>query len=172
MAADTAIQKRGPGGKRSGRPRTSAEAIEIRKRHCEWLDKKLAGMTYQQIADEYDVWPNAVFEAVDNLLREMPAEDAENLRQQESKRLDRQLTRLERAAKDALAVGEPDPAVEAVLLKNIERRCKLLGLDLPVVKSNPEQVDIEELRKLLNAAGYEIVPKASVVEGSGEGSGE
>ena len=155
-----------PRRKTGGRPKTGPEAIEVRKRHCEWLDRRLEGCTYQEIADEYGVTKNAVYSAVVALMTEMPAEDAESLRKMELARLDRQFRRLERQAKVFAEGDEPNPQVEAVLLKNSERRCKLLGLDLPVTKAaNDEQtVDIEELRKLLNAVGFEVVPMTQVVE--------
>lgn len=150
--------------KNGGRPKTGPDAIEVRRRHCEWLEKRTNGLSFQEIADEYGVTKSAVHQAVSELLREMPVEDVEQYRKVESRRLERQMARLENAARNVLG-NEGYAAIEAVLLKNSERRCKLLGLDLPVTKgaNDAQSVDLEELRKLLKEIGFEIVPMSQVV---------
>lgn len=151
--------------KRGGRPKTDAHAIAVRQDHQKWLERRTEGYSFSEIAEEYGVTKSAVHQAVTRILAEMPVEAAEEYRRVESLRLERQMRRLEKMAV-SLQGEEGYAQVEAVLLKNSERRCKLLGLDLPVTKAaNDDQtVDIEELRKLLNAVGFEVVPMTQVVE--------
>lgn len=153
--------RKGPGGR--SRDKSGALAIESRERHARWVEMRKRGMSYMAIAAVEGVQDSTVHEAVTRRIAEMiPRENVEAVRALELARLDEQYERVH-----AVVEQESDPAMEAVLLKVSERRAKLLGLDAPTkVQVEQQAVDIDELRKLLNSYGYDIVP---LVEAKGEG---
>jgi len=99
-------------------------AITLEERKC--LDLRLAGATYDQIAETLGLTDKKLaWRRLDSALRKTIAEPAEKVR------------RVELARLDAMLVGLWKPASEGHLgsidrvLKIQERRAKLLGLDAP-----------------------------------------
>ncbi|MFZ5788903.1 MAG: hypothetical protein ACOY3Y_20890 [Acidobacteriota bacterium] len=113
------------------------EALELRKQ----------GVDYRQIAERLGyAGPAGAFQAVETALRETLREPADALRQLEAERLDA-LT----AVLWPLAVGGSLAAVDR-LLKVMEQRARLLGLDRPVLSSvvdiDLKQLTDEQLQRL------------------------
>jgi len=108
--------------------RTSARVIIARKREAEALELRLAGGTYEQIAQAigYET-RSAAYRAVVRALRSLSkVQDVEHLRELESERLDRLFLGVW-----AKAVKGDDHKIDRVI-KIMVRRAKLLGLDAPV----------------------------------------
>lgn len=116
-------------------------AVELRRRH----------LTYQQIARELGLGhPTAAYHAVRRGLAQFPSENAQEVRRQETERLDelaryamRILTtqhimvsqgRVMRNPDTGAPLTDPGPALQAIdrLLKIQDRRARLHGLDAPV----------------------------------------
>jgi len=98
-------------------------AMERRKKA---LEMRMAGLTYQQIADNLGYGNrNSAYDAVDSALRDIPRENAVKLRTLELERLDFAASRI------AKRVSQGDlPAIDR-WLKIQERRARLQGLDAP-----------------------------------------
>lgn len=170
-----------------GRDATSAKALATAQRHAEWFELRLKGLTYRAIGELHGVAHGAVEEAIRRRLRDTIAEPANELRVVELERLDRLLMavwsaatgdmaeRIMASVEELLAGDEPNPealqpAIDAVaraqLLavegarKLLADRRRMLGLDAPI-KVEPvasQVIELEELRRLLNSMGYDIVP--------------
>ena len=108
------------------RSRSSATTLSKIERHRDWLDLRRQGLPECEIAHRYGVTQQAVSKAILKYLRTLPALAADDLRRLEAERLDA----LWLAVAPAALRGEPRSVEVAVRIS--ERRCKLLGLDLPV----------------------------------------
>jgi len=109
-----------------GESKTSPRRIEAAAKHVEALQLRKAGATYQQIADTLGYSVAGAEKAVKSALADMKHEPAQ------------ELIILERARLDALLMGIWAQAVKGNqgaidrALRIMERRAKLLGLDMPV----------------------------------------
>jgi hypothetical protein len=100
--------------------------LAAHERQLKALELRLAGVTYQQIADELGyAGRQGAFKAVEAALRLTLREPADNLRRISAERLDRATLAIWRAvnAGDLQAIDR--------LLRIEARRAKLLGLDAP-----------------------------------------
>jgi hypothetical protein len=144
------------GRNRNGR---FTENPDVARRTAEMLDLRRDGWSYQRIADHYGLDKHTTYDAINNALREITREPAEELRTLMLERLDDERVRLGQLREIAHAVmerhhitvsngqvvrldGEPilDDApvlaaldrlmkIDEQLRRNDERRSKILGLD-------------------------------------------
>jgi hypothetical protein len=109
-----------------GESKTSPRRFETAKKVKKAIQLRIAGKSYDEIARilNYNS-PQAVSKAVLKALRDIPKEKAEELRTVENQRLD--------ALQDGVWPRATFGDVEAVMamLKLMERRAKLNGLDMP-----------------------------------------
>lgn len=89
------------------------------------LDFRLQGHTFEEIGQSLEVSTTRAYELVELALKDTLAEKAEKVRQMELRRLDLMTPNLLNAAVEGDA-----RAVDAVI-KIMDRRAKLMGLDLP-----------------------------------------
>jgi hypothetical protein len=106
--------------------RVTRNKLAIRERQKTALELRLAGETFQSIADKLGYKSkHGSFRAVETALAEITKQPAESVRTMELERL------------DAMHAGfwpqaqAGDPMAAAACLKIQERRAKLLGLDAP-----------------------------------------
>lgn len=105
--------------------RNTKKQNEIAKRRKEALALRLAGRSYQEIADHFGVSKYTAYHDVNDELADIPKEAASKLRRQEGLRLDQ----LQSAVWLDAMKGDTE-AVKAAL-KVIDRRARMLGLDAP-----------------------------------------
>jgi hypothetical protein len=155
-------------GTRSGKKR-----IEIAEKHHHWFELRKQGLNLPQIAEACKGTPYAgtkpaIYQAIVRAIDRLVTPGAEAMRQLEAERIDE----LQRAYWKNALLG--DTAAAAFCLKCIMERCKLYGLPLappeqPTVNiaigtqqpSQLEQLSLEDVLPLLEAAGYEVRQKAT-----------
>lgn len=136
---------------------TAATAIERAERRAQAVHLRREGLTLREVADRLGVSVYTAWNDIQTAVRDIPKEEADLLRQQEADRLDN----LQRAVWDDAIAGDLH-AVDRVL-KIIERRCRLLGLDAPTRIEYPAaDLDLDAaVRDLVTAA------RGKTVEGGG-----
>ena len=136
---------------------TATTAIERAERRSRAVDLRREGLTLMEVANELGVSVYTAWNDIQTAVRDIPKEEADLLRRQEADRLDN----LQRAVWDDAIAGDLH-AVDRVL-KIIERRCRLLGLDAPTRIECPA-ADLD-----LGAAVRDLVAAArgNIVEGGG-----
>lgn len=113
-------------GNGRGEDRHSARRITAAERRRQALELRKAGATYDRIAQQLGFANRGgAYRAVETALREITAEPAQDVRQLELERLDALLLGLWPQARKG-----NQGAVDRVL-RIMERRAKLLGLDAP-----------------------------------------
>jgi len=112
----------------------STPAAEARR--IEALDLRLAGASYRQIAAQLGVSVRTSFQDVQRALKATLQPAADEVRREEVLRLDRLLL----AHWPASTRG--DIAATNVALRIMERRARLLGLDVPVEKNDPAALPV------------------------------
>lgn len=132
--------------------KTSQRRIQAHDRQIEALKLRTEGKSFPEIAQALGFsGPSGAFQAVETALRATLREPAAELRTLEVERLDELLKGLW-----ATATAGDTTAVDRVL-KIMERRAKLLGLDAP------SKIDItERVRVLAEEMGMD--PDAAVIE--------
>jgi predicted transcriptional regulator len=108
--------------------RTSPERIAAAERHRVIIELRLQGLSQSEIAGRFGVTQQAVSKAILKHIRDLPATEAEQLRQEQLGRL----AELEEAAIQILETATTDEArLQALnVLVSLEgRKSKLLGLD-------------------------------------------
>lgn len=119
--------------------KTSSRKIKAAIREAEAVRLRLEGASYREIAERLGYrGPSGAYKAVERAIgRLCPVERAETLRRIEAARLDRLWRKLWRK------LEEGDLSVVDRLLRIMERRARLLGLDAPakagLVLSNGEK---------------------------------
>lgn len=104
----------------------SAKNVTIAMRHNQAIELRIAGATFQQIADTLGYGsPSAASKAISSGLTRMLQEPAEKLREIERERLDRA-----QAAIWKRVLGGDEKAIDA-FIRISKRRGDLLGLDAP-----------------------------------------
>lgn len=129
------------------------KALELQHRKKEALQLRLEGKTYTEIAERMGKSVSTVHGYVADSLAEVTKEDAQQLRDVEAARLDA----LQHAIWDK-AIGGDLSAMDRVI-KIIDRRARLLGLDAPqqVAVNNGADVDIDgAVDKLIAVAMREV----------------
>lgn len=120
-----------------GEQKASKRMIEAKERQVKALEAKKAGLNYEQIAEKLGYADaSGAFRAVEKALQEMIREPAEHVRMLELARLDQLWMAYYRTAVEGKA-----PQVVDRLLKIMERRAKLLGLDAPMVVKWQEELE-------------------------------
>lgn len=148
------------------RQKTGKAALATEERRRKAFDLRLAGCTYEQIGEALGISKQAAYKLVDTTLvasREETAETAEKVREMEIQRCDALLV--------ALWPNRRDPGTTGSILKVMERRSKLLGLDA----LQRSEVKVEGMTEAqLDSAILAIVEAARAREagGTGEGQGE
>lgn len=126
--------------------RTEPDAFARAERRDRAVTLRREGMTIREISAELEVAPSTAWADIKAALEAIPAENAEQLRQQEADRLDA----LQRAIWDAALAGDLH-ALDRVL-KISDRRCRLLGLDLPArIEQATVDIDLDAAVKNLVA---------------------
>lgn len=113
---------------------TSARRIIARQREARAMEMRLAGHTYAEIAEALGISSVSAYQAVRRVLdrlAERTNETAEQVRKIEESRLDELLR--------SLWDRRHDPKIVDRILRIMERRARLLGLD------KPTQVDVQGL---------------------------
>lgn len=132
------------------RRKTSTRLIDAALRQSEALRLRLEGRKFQEIADELGYANKATaYNTVMTALSEVTTEKSAELRNLELLRLD--------AMHQALwekALGGDLPAVDRIL-KLMERRSKLLGLDAPAAKPTDGDLDEQIQREFDRIKGLE-----------------
>lgn len=104
---------------------------------------RLAGASYQQIADQFGIDVSNAYRTIERALKETRQQPADEVRKMELERLDRiMLAHWKRAL-------EGDPKSSATVMSIMERRARMLGLDAPVKTVNQNHntnVDVESDR--------------------------
>lgn len=140
---------------RSGESKTSVNMLAAADRQRQALELRRAGAGYDLIARQLGyAGPPGAHKAVATALHRMLAEPAEDVRALELARLDRlQLAHWSRAI--GTPETDPDPVATSTVLKIMERRAKLMGLDAPATINVRTVVD--EV-----ATAYGLTPAESV----------
>lgn len=137
------------GGKRLSSKRTG----ELDARRSRALNLRLAGLTYREIADREDVSVRTAYNDVQAALKLTLQEPADSVRAQELARLDR----MQRSVWPQVLSG--DVKAGEYLLKVMDRRARLLGLDAP------RRIDITALiRRRAEAAGLDPAEAVAAAE--------
>lgn len=102
-----------------------AQKKEIQERRKKALDLRLAGATFREIAGALGVSLGTAHTDVATALADIPKEEANELRKLEAARLDA----LNQAHWENALNGDTNSA--KIVLSVIDRRIKLLGLDMP-----------------------------------------
>ncbi len=138
---------------------TQLPKITATERRLMALELRKGGATYRAIAKELGYGgPGAAYKAIDRALKEVLRDPAESVRSLELERLDAMLMGIWPSAKGG------DPAAIDRVLKLMERRSRLLGLDAPVRTwmSGPEDaplVNLEEIAERVDATIDQIVER-------------
>lgn len=158
---------------------TGLAKIRHHERAAHWLELRKQGLNCKQISEAcvgtmYAATPSGVWEGLTRAIQDLKEEPAQAMREIELARLDQ----LQAAFWKTAVMGDYQSFV--AVMKVIERRCRLFGLDkggptgpslnvdVNVGASPMENITLEQVLPLLAAAGLEVVPKAVVVEGRGE----
>ena len=142
---NAATKSRSKGKKKSKESKTSPRRLRAAKKQVAALEMRVGGFSFRHIALELKYkGPSGAHKAVDAALDRTIREPAEAVRLLELERLD-QLQIM--AYKRATVAGDVPAA--ALVLKIMERRAKLLGIDAPVVY---DLEDIKEIARTVHAA--------------------
>ena len=128
---------------------TTQRGIDRAERQERCLNLRRQGHTIREIAGLLDVSANTVWRDLKAAITDIPRQEAEELRQQEVQRLDN----LQRAIWETATSGDLQAVDRCVRI--IERRCKLLGLDLPPQMSVSADIDVDlddAVAKIMDAA--------------------
>ena len=106
--------------------KTNPRLIKSKERQAQALELRKAGATYRQIAEQLGYRsPQAAHKSVTSALKKLVEEPAKELRKMELERLDGMFIVMYRQAKQGI-LGAVDRC-----LRIMERRSKMLGLDVP-----------------------------------------
>lgn len=158
-------------------PVSKAAQVMNREKEIAAINLRRTGMTYSEIAHELGYSDHAgALRAVRRGLQRALQEPADDLRQIEA-------TRLDRAQEKIWAkVEEGDPKAITVLLRIMERRAKLMGLDMPTVIQQDVTVfdgssdldrEVQRLAELLASDGHTYrggIEDAVVIDSSEDGT--
>lgn len=111
--------------KRKGGPRPGMTDEQRAEEVATMLRMRRAGAEYHAIAKHFGLSRNTVFHKIQDALREMPKEEASELRALEAAKLDYAETRLQQG------IQEGNVAAINALVRLSESRRQLLGLNLP-----------------------------------------
>lgn len=109
------------------RGQQAAVSTAARLNMAKALDLRLAGASYREIGTALGIDPSTAYDYIDRMLTEAAPllEDVEKARQVELERLDK----MQRSLWTRVLAG--DHAADYLVLKVMDRRAKLMGLDAP-----------------------------------------
>lgn len=110
----------------NGGPRRGMTPAERAEETTQMLQMRQMGASYESIAKYYNLSRATVWQRITKHIQDMPTDDAAILRAIESRKYDMLESRLQ----DGIKGGDVASIKAAITLS--ERRCKLLGLDMPV----------------------------------------
>lgn len=110
---------------RRGGPRKGVTAEQRAEETMKMLQLRQMGASYESIAKQFGLNRKTVWERITRYVRELPEEEAETLRAIEARKLDD----YERRLQEKIAQGDISAIHAAARLS--ERRCRMLGIDLP-----------------------------------------
>lgn len=119
-----------------GTDTTNAEEAARTERRAKALTLRKAGLSYPQIGKKLGVSYQTAYRDVTKELKEIPREAADALRHLECERLDNLQTRLE------IELQNGHIAAAMPLIRVIERRARMLGLDQPSEGMTWDQVQL------------------------------
>lgn len=127
--------------------KNTAKQLEMAERRKEALQLRLAGASYQAIADHLGVSKYTAYHDVQNEIADIPKEAAAELRREELMRLDT----LQRAVWKEALQGDTDAVRTA--LQVVDRRIRMMGLDAPAaVNVGSGNTDIDDaVQKFIKA---------------------
>lgn len=130
-----------------------AKEAERMERRRQVLALKIAGASYPEIAEALDIAVSTAHNDVQRALRDIPKDEADELRTIELSRLDRMQRELwAEAMKKEIPLVARLPLMDRIL-KLIDRRAKMLGLDSPTqVEVTGADIDIDKAMATLQAA--------------------
>lgn len=143
---------------------TSPAVVSLTLKQAQALDLRLQGCGYKEIAERMDTVLSAAFKYVDDalsVLKDVVSEKAEALRSMELQRLDRM-----QAAVYRRAVNQGNPAAINAVLKIMERRAKLMGLD----EASKTQIDTPNGQPLVTGIQVMFVAPGAHLHANGHGS--
>ena len=117
-------------------PKANSRAIEQAERRRQALALRLTGATFDQIGQQLGCDKSTAYRLISKEIREIPREEADELRTIECSRLDK----LQHAVWQAAIQGDVN-AVDRVL-KISERRARLLGLDNMKIDASINVADV------------------------------
>lgn len=119
--------------------KTSARRVKTRERKSTALKLRASGATYAAIAEHLGITAQSAYALVKNALDEIPAESVPEFRAIENVRLDRMTAAMWRGATDG-----DFKAIDRVI-RIMERRAKMMGLDAPTLLDDVSDWTNEEL---------------------------
>lgn len=130
------------------RRKNTKKQLEMAERRKEALQLRLAGASYQAIADHLGVSKYTAYHDVQGEIADIPKELASELRREELMRLDT----LQRAVWKEAVQGNIDAVKTA--LQVVDRRIRMMGLDAPTaVNVGGGNTDIDDaVNKFIKAA--------------------
>lgn len=137
---------------KAGRPKGQAPSAEVAQREAEVVKLRRGGLTWDLIGERVGLTTSGAYNAYERALKRVVAEDITAIRSLETERLD--------LAQSAIwgKVLQGDNASISNLLRIMERRAKLLGLDQPV-RIQAEVVNYDgdairaEIARIVSGAG-------------------
>ena len=112
--------------------KASVHKIEVAEQKKKALTLRLAGMSYRGIGENLGLGMATAHRYVLSELAKIPKEEADKVREIERERLDNLQVRLEKKLRGDPTKGlDGDPAVIPNILRVMERRARMLGLDAP-----------------------------------------
>lgn len=145
--------------------KTKPSAIKTAQRQAEAMGFRLQGYTYEQISEAMKCSRTYAYKLVAEGLAAIPVENAEELRRIESERLDRMQTAFFSNA------TEGDLNAANMVLRIMERRARLMGLDAPERKelTGKDGKPIETKVEIDDEAAYQALADALIKAGVWDG---
>jgi hypothetical protein len=146
--------------------KTGAKALDYAARNAKIIEMRRSGKTCAAIASKFGINRQRVHAIILAAIKEVQREPAKSLIALENERLDALWRKAYRLAMQG------DLQAIAACLRIMERRASLLALDGKDTDDGEQEersVPVEELRELLNGAGYDLVRKNGEENESGSG---
>jgi len=129
---------------KGGRPRGGAPKPEVTQREAEVVKLRRGGLTWDLIGERVGLTASGAYNAYERALKRVVKEDVDAIRQVETERLD-----LAQSAIWGKVLQGDNPSI-ANLLRIMERRARLLGLDQPTkIQAEVISYDANDIRSEL-----------------------
>lgn len=156
-------------------PEWTAQQVDLQKKRDEALKLRLAGLSYPAIAKQMNLSTAMVaWRYVNNAVHAIPAENAQQLKKLERSKLDaREVAIAKQLQREGLTIDQ-FVKLQALGLKNQERRARLEGLDAPAKLEHTfaDQVNANTVREMTDEQLRRIAAgDFSVLSGATRGDG-